>query len=511
MDDQAPIFAFLARPDTHGIDTPVTRIDTHGAVVFLAGPDAYKVKRAVRYPFLDFSTLEKRHAACLGEMAVNGDNAPGLYLGVVPVTRTAESLRLGGSGEVVEWAVHLRRFDETQTLDRLKGAGFAEPLLAALATRIRESHDRAPVRTDPAVTEAFAREARSTLEDLRHGARGLPAPQVAAYADAAGDALRAARPLMEARREAGCIRRCHGDLHLRNIVLIDGAPVLFDAIEFNDAIATCDTLYDLAFLLMDLLHHGLRHEACLLLNRMLWGAADGDIARDVEGLALLPLFLSLRAAIRAKVAFDLAALRGANAEAAEADGRAYFDTARHLLSPDAPPRLVAVGGLSGTGKSTLAARLAPELGAAPGAVHLRSDIERKRLSGCGELDRLPPDAYAPDVTARTYARLRDLAGHALAAGRSVVVDAVHAHPDERAAIAAVARTQGAAFTGLWLEAPADLLRARVEARRNDASDATPEVVDRQERYEIGELAWARLDARLPLPELGRQAATLIRG
>ncbi|OZA78573.1 MAG: hypothetical protein B7X76_10055, partial [Azorhizobium sp. 39-67-5] len=217
------------------------------------------------------------------------------------------------------------------------------------------------------------------------------------------------------------------------------------------------------------------------------------------------------AAIRAKVAFDLAALRGANAEAAEADGRAYFDTARHLLSPDAPPRLVAVGGLSGTGKSTLAARLAPELGAAPGAVHLRSDIERKRLSGCGELDRLPPDAYAPDVTARTYARLRDLAGHALAAGRSVVVDAVHAHPDERAAIAAVARAQGAAFTGLWLDAPADLLRARVEARRNDASDATPEVVDRQGRYEIGELAWARLDARLPLPELGRQAATLIRG
>lgn len=489
MDDAADVLAFLGRPDTYGLTTPVTRIDTHAACVFLAGPDAYKVKRPVRYPFLDFSTLEKRHTACANELAVNRDNAPGLYLGLVPVTRGPQGLALGGDGAVVEWTVHLKRFDETQTLDRLAYAGFSDSLIAALAARIRESHDRAPVHRDPAVTEGFVREARSTLADLAAATGILPGDRTAAYAQAAEARLAALRPLMEARREAGCVRRCHGDLHLRNIVLMDGAPVLFDAIEFNDDIAICDTLYDLAFLLMDLLHRGLDREACLLLNRVLWGAPE--VERQVEGLALLPLFLSLRAAIRAKVACDLARLGGAGARA---EAAAYLATAERLLAPAGPPRLVAVGGLSGTGKSTLAARLAPEMGAAPGAVHLRSDIERKRLLGCAELERLPPEGYSEDATARTYERLRALADLALAAGRSVVVDAVHARPEERAAIEAVARTHGAPFTGLWLEAPAPLLRARVEARRNDASDATPEVVDRQTGYDTGPMDWLRLDA-----------------
>lgn len=500
MDDQAAVLAFLARPDTYPQDAPVTRIDTHAASVFLCGPDAYKVKRAVRYPFLDFSTLQKRQAACAAELAVNRENAPGLYLGLVPVTRGPEGLALGGKGEVVEWTVHLARFDETQTLDRLAGEGFSEPLLAALATRILECHARAPVHREPDVTQAFAREARSTLDDLRQGGTILPPERIAAYADAALAALAAAAPLMEARRAAGCVRRCHGDLHLRNIVLLDGAPVLFDAIEFNEALATCDTLYDLAFLLMDLLHRGLQREACLLLNRLLW--AVPKVERELEGLELLPLFLSLRAAIRSKVALDLARLGGAGAEA---EANAYFATAERLLAVGGPPRLLAVGGLSGTGKSTLAARLAPGFGAAPGAVHLRSDIERKRLLGYGELERLPPEAYAAEVTERTYARLRDLAARALAAGRCVVVDAVHARPEERTAIAAVAQSHGAPFTGLWLEAPADLLRTRVAARRNDASDATPEVVDRQGGYDVGEIDWMKLDARLPLEVIARQA------
>lgn len=504
MDDQAAVFALLQRPETYGRDAPVTRIDTHAASVFLCGPDAYKVKRAVRYPFLDFSTLEKRHAACAAELAVNRENAPGLYLGLVPVTCGPAGLALGGTGEVVEWAVHLARFDETQTLDRLAGAGFPESLLAALATRILESHARAPIHREPEVTQAFAREARSTLDDLRRGAPILPPERIAAYADAALATLAAVTPLMEARREAGGVRRCHGDLHLRNIVLLDGAPVLFDAIEFNEALATCDTLYDLAFLLMDLLHRGLTREACLLLNRLLW--AVPEVERELEGLALLPLFLSLRAAIRAKVALDLARLGGAGAET---EAQAYFATVERLLAAGGPPRLVAVGGLSGTGKSTLAARLAPAFGAAPGAVHLRSDIERKRLLGCGELERLPPEAYGEEVTARTYARLCTLAGLALAAGRSVVVDAVHARPEERTAIAAVAHAHGAAFTGLWLEAPADLLRTRVAARRNDASDATPEVVDRQAGYDIGQMDWTRLDAGGAGEALGDSALRLI--
>lgn len=504
QDDQAAVFAFLEDPATHG-GAPVTRCDTHAASVFLAGPDAYKVKRAVRFPFLDFSTLEKRRAACAAELEVNRANAPLLYLGLLPITRAGDRLALGGTGDVVEWAVHMRRFDETQTLDRLAAHGLPDPLIATLATRILESHARAPRRTGADWTDAFLREARATLADLLE-APGL-LPGVRDYGAALEAALDALAPLLRERGAAGEVRRCHGDLHLRNIALVDGAPVLFDAIEFNEALATCDVLYDLAFLLMDLWHRGLRAPANRLMNRYLWGV--GDPERTLDGLSALPLFLSLRAAIRAKVALDLARVAPDRASAARAEARAYFDTARAVLARREPPLLVAVGGLSGTGKSTLAARLAPPMGGTPGAVHLRSDIERKRLFGCGELERLPQAAYGAEATARTYGRLRDLAAHALKAGRSVVLDAVHARPDERAGVAGLARELGVPFQGLWLDAPRDLLRGRVEARRNDASDATEAVVDLQSGFELGPLDWPRLDASLPPEDLERAAQQVL--
>ncbi|WP_127091549.1 AAA family ATPase [Aquabacter cavernae] len=498
-DDQAAVFALLADPRTHG-GAPVTRIDTHAASVFLAGPDAYKVKRAVRFPFLDFSTLEKRHAACTGEMEVNRANAPMLYLGLVPVTRTPQGLALGGGGEVVEWAVHLRRFDETKTLDRLDPESLTDPLLASLAARILDSHGRAKVRTDPRWIDAFVQEARATLADLMTAGDGLG--PVNAYGADVEQALAVLAPLLRARGTAGAVRRCHGDLHLRNIALVDGAPVLFDAIEFNEAIATCDVLYDLAFLLMDLWHRGLPVPANRLLNRYVWGTPEP--AALLDGLAALPLFLSLRAAIRAKVAVDLARRATDGADTACAEARSYFETARALLAPGGSPLLLAIGGLSGTGKSTLAARLAPGIGGAPGAIHLRSDIERKRLFGCGELERLPPDAYGAEATARTYTQMRTLAAHALKAGRSVILDAVHARPEERSALADLAAAHGAPFHRVWLEAPRDLLHSRVEARRDDASDATAAVVDLQAGFDVGPLDWPRLDAGLPLSDLAQE-------
>jgi aminoglycoside phosphotransferase family enzyme/predicted kinase len=487
--DQREVFAFLADPATHGRPGPVRRIDTHAAVVFLAGADAYKLKRAIRLPFLDQTTLAQRRHACESELRVNRTFTPALYRGVVPITRRGGRLRLGGEGEVVDWAVHMRRFDENQTLDLVAERGeLTADLIAAVATLILDSHaGAAVVPTGAAALEGVIAE---TLEEIVETTEVFPPAAAQALATDMRAAYARNRALLAARARDGRVRRCHGDLHLRNIALVDGAPVLFDAIEFDEAIATIDVLYDLAFAVMDLCERDLVAEANLLLNRYLWGCTD--LGGELAGLAALPLFLSLRAAVHAKID-AIRFLRIEAAPAIRAQAERYFAVAETFLQTR-PPVLVAVGGLSGTGKTTLAAALAPTLGAMPGAVHLRSDIERKRQHGVAELARLPDAAYGAAATERVYAALRAQAAVALGAGQSVVVDAVHAAGPERDAIAAVAAAAGARFHGLWLEAPVDRLVARVGGRHRDASDATAEVVARQAGFAVGDIRWTRLDA-----------------
>ncbi|WP_341990022.1 AAA family ATPase [Azorhizobium sp. AG788] len=490
--DQSAVFAFLANPASHKGGAPVTRIDTHGAAVFLVGQDAYKVKRAVAFPFMDFSTLEKRRIACQEEIAVNRPNAPDLYLEALPVVRGDGGLHLGGTGEVLDWVVHMRRFDETQTLDRVAMTeGLSPALLADLACVIATAHARAPrCAPDFDPVAELADVLADNADAFAAAPEIFPASEASALAEAARAALVRCTPVLQERAAAGYVRRCHGDLHLRNIARIGGHPVLFDAIEFNPALATCDVLYDLAFLLMDLCERDFRAQANIVLNRYLWAA---DLDTHYSGLAALPLFLSTRAAIRAKVGAPAAAgLSGAAKASAIDDARAYFRAASSFLH-DGPPHLVAVGGLSGTGKTTLAFGLAPELGPQPGAVVLRSDIERKALAGVAETERLPPSAYTAAATQAVYDRLRHRASLALAAGRSVIVDAVHARADERIAIADVAKRAGISFTGLWLEAPVDTLRDRVSRRHGDASDADAAVVAQQARYDLGPITWRTID------------------
>jgi predicted kinase len=275
--------------------------------------------------------------------------------------------------------------------------------------------------------------------------------------------------------------------------------VLFDAIEFNDEIATLDTLYDLAFLLMDLDRREQRAAANAVFGRYLWRSRS---ASDLDALAALPLMLALRAGIRAMVAADLARQQtGDAAERSGAEAKTYFTAALGYLMIHRP-RLIAVGGLSGTGKSSLAAVLAPLLVPSPGALHLRSDLERKALFGAEPTDRLGAEAYAGEVTARVYAGIADQARRALGAGHPVIADAVYARPEERAAIEQVARDAGVAFDGLWLTAAAGELKRRVAGRLGDASDATPAVVERQLQLETGIIGWRALDAG------GSSAATL---
>lgn len=501
FEDQNEVFAFLGDPSTHALAGNVTRIDTHGAVVFLAGRDVYKVKRAVLFPFMDFSTLEKRRAACENEIAVNRINAPELYLGVVPIRRAARRLEIGGTdGDIVEWAVHLRRFDETKTLDRLAERGELDLSIAAqLAEIIFAAHQRAPRRGGGA-TEDFRRRLEDTLAGLTEAEDVFAPAAVAALGTRFRAAYEAHEALLRTRERQGKVRRCHGDVHLRNIVLEDGRAVLFDAIEFDDAIATIDILYDLAFVLMDLWQRGFRAHANLLFNRYLWLSSEDEI----EGLAALPLFLALRAAIRARVTAALRKLDPGEREVRAREAWQFFAAAEDFLAPRAP-RLVGIGGLSGSGKSALGQALAAEIGQAPGAVHLRSDIERKKLCGVDEAKRLPPAAYRPQISEEVYRKLRELAGAALRAGQSVIVDAVHARPEERDALAAVAASAAVPFLGLWLDAPVETLVARVAARMNDASDATPEVVREQTRFAPGRLDWMRLDADRSLAALTQDA------
>lgn len=506
---QDEVFGFLSDPQTHGIGTPVQRIDTHGAAVFLAGDDAYKVKRAVRYPFLDFSTLEKRKAACETEIAVNRGNAPDIYIGAVAIVRDGGSLRIGGRGEIVEWAVHMRRFDESRTLDRIADRG--EPMLElipALTDAVLASHRRAPERRGEGPVAALLRHAADTVRDLEQTNDVLKEVGAGDVTRDLAARLNGIEQLMQRRSRDGHVRHCHGDLHLRNIVMIGERPVLFDALEFDETMAVCDVLYDLAFLLMDFWHRGLRAEANLIANRYLWGCADE--AAEIEGLAALPAFMALRAAIRAKVAIEAARLGGDGAAKAAVEAGRYLDTARECLS-ERPARLVAIGGRSGTGKSTLAAKLSSGLGRPPGAVHLRSDIERKRLFKANEFDRLPDEAYKPEATRLVYGRLAELSEIALRAGQSVLADAVHLRESERARIEAVAAGAGAEFTGLWLEAPKDVLTQRVRNRRNDASDATAEVVAAQAAQDAGTVGWRRLDSSKDMGRLAAEAKGLIGG
>ena len=504
---QAFVVALLGDPATYGLSAGgVKRIDTHGAHVFLAGERVYKIKRAVKYPYLDYSSLELREAACRTELEVNRRFAPELYLGVVPIMRRGGRLALGGAGEPVEWAVEMRRFRETLE-QAAKRDGIGDALARALGEAVAAAHRTIPV----VAAEPWIGALGKYVDDAAAAFRG--APEVIAAKDGAAliEALRASldriRPLLAARGEAGFVRRGHGDLHLRNVAVIDGQPVLFDAIEFDPLIASGDVLYDLAFLLMDLVDRKLDRAANIVFNRYLLAAGADE---HVDALAALPFFLALRATIRARVALDKRELvEGKERAKAEDEAHEYRALAARLIAPP-KPRLVAVGGLSGTGKSALAAALAAFLLPAPGAVHLRSDIERKRLFNVNETERLPEAAYSQAATARVYARLQDLVRRTLRAGHSAIVDAVHARAEERDAIESVAKQAGASFDGIWLEAALDTRVARVGARMADASDADAKVVHEQEKFDAGAISWRKVEAGSDLTEVTSAARAALK-
>lgn len=478
------------------VPAPDDMIETHVSRVFLTGDRAWKLKKAIALPYVDFSTLEKRRVACEREVVLNRRTAPQLYLGCHAVYRDAMGkLSFDPRGAPVEWLVEMRRFDTRKTLDRLLADGAVTPaMIVALAADIAAFHARA----EPMQREATEMVAQTVaLNDAAFAslpAGALPAETLAAFRAALQAEIERRRPTLLLRRADGRMRHGHGDLHLRNIAVIDDRPVLFDCLEFDDDLAAIDTLYDLAFLLMDLVQQRRGDLASLVLSTWL------EAMPDDAGIALLPLYVALRAAIRCHIA--------ALTEAGRVEAARYLTLACQALTPP-PPRLILVGGLSGTGKTTLARALAPDFGGPCGAVILRSDTIRKALHNVPVLQRLPKDSYTPDSSRRVYATLLERARILLQGGASVILDAVYGKPDEREAAAALAREMGCRCDGLWLTAAPEILTARVAVRCNDASDATEDVVLWQLQHLSPPADWKPVDAGAGPEETLRRAKAVL--
>ncbi len=460
----------------------VDLVQTHISWVLLAGDFAYKIKKPLKLPFLDFSTLEQRRDCCVDELRLNRRFAPDIYLGVLGIFNTPQDPRFGGPGTAIEYAVKMRRFDEAGRLDRVCARGALGPThLSDLADTLVAFHAEAAIAPPDSrfgsPHEVLA-PALDNFHDLSrllpHAANQVRLDSLRVWTEAQFKQL---APLMQARKVAGCVRECHGDLHLANLALIDGRVRLFDCLEFNEDLRWIDVASEFAFTYIDLLDH---HQPGLA-----GWFVDEVFSRggDYEAALVLRFYAVYRALVRAKVA----AIRAAQTQRDNNQAATYIALAERLMAPPAP-RLVITHGLAGCGKTVASSQL---LQSDPHAftLRLRSDVERRRLFGLAATHRsgsgIDAGIYAADGHLRTYGRLLELAGKLLHAGWSVIVDAAFLKRAERASFHALASDIGARFGILAPQAAPAVLRQRIQARHalgRDASEATVEVLEQQMRW-----------------------------
>lgn len=463
------------------------KIETGCAWVFLAGDTAFKVKKRVDLGFLDYSTLDLRFWALERELRFNRAATSDIYRAVRKITRAAGGgLELDGAGDVVEYALEMRRFDEGAVLSAQPWAVDGR-LAEAMGREVAGVHARAELRPQGGGGKALKYTIDSNAKLIRELAPKLGRDRVEALIAATDAEYFRCEALLDARRDAGFARQCHADLHLGNILLEDGRPVLFDCIEFNDILSDIDVQYDLAFLLMDLDFRRRRDAAVRVLSAYVDEGLRHFDRKLLDGLAALPLMMAVRAGVRTHVQAHSGDIEAASA---------YLDAGLRHLSPP-PPKLAAVGGLSGSGKSTFARLVAPGLGASPGAVVLRTDEIRKRLLGVAPTAALPATVYSPSFYNEVYDTLFADARALLDAGRAVVVDATFIQPELRARAEALAKDAGVPFHGVWLEAEPEVLAQRIEGREGDASDATVATLRMQLERDVGPINWVRVDASGP--------------
>ncbi|MBB5216988.1 AAA family ATPase [Parapusillimonas granuli] len=456
----------------HG--APPVLLRTHASSIILAGDHAYKLKRPVRLPFLDFSTLALRRRFLQLELELNRRTAEALYLDVLPITGSFEQPEVGGSGEAVEWVLRMRRFDPDGGFDVLARQGrLTRAHMESLAAHIADFHLRLPPipRAEVPAKNAWDWAAES-LDEIAGGPNpprfeaGLGVPELRA---ALAGAYAGLAPLRERRIAEGWVREGHGDLHLGNIVEWRGRVLAFDALEFDPALRRIDVINDISFTFMDLCANACAPLAWRLMNEYV------ERTGDYEGLRLLYAYAAAKALVRAKLC-----LLGQPGAAAFSK---YWDLAWSFARPPERRRLILTMGLSGSGKSTVAGLLAERLG----AVRIRSDVERKRLAGMAALDRpaAPAELYNQASNARTYDRLSRLAELLLGAGFPVILDAAFLRHDEREAMRRLAEGLGIPFAVVECRAGAPVMLQRVLQRaqaQTDPSDATPQVLKLQESY-----------------------------
>jgi len=458
----------------------IVHIETHISHVLLAGDYAYKIKKPVNLGFLDFSTAEKRHFYCEEELRLNGRLAPQLYLAVVPITGSYDSPALGGSGPVLEYAVKMRRFDQGGLLSTLPLQG---DLPERVAERVAAFHTSIPpVAAEEAfgTPEAVLDPMLANFQVIRsHGCEEGVLKRLKVLEDWTLNRHRLLTPYLGQRRAAGQVRECHGDMHRGNIALDRGEILIFDGIEFNPALRWIDTQSELAFLLMDLEQAGEWEAARRLLNRYL------ELTGDYAGLVLLNFYQVYRALVRTKVLVIRLRQDDLSSEERERDRRARDDYL-HLAEGYTlarQPCLLLLSGVSGSGKS----RLGLGLRAALPLIHLRSDIERKRLFGFNELDStqaagIEAGIYTAEAGALTYRRLLQLATQVVDAGYSPLVDATFLRQAQRAPFLTMASERGLACRVLACEAPVEVLMERLTRRAaqgGDPSEAGVEVLQTQ--------------------------------
>jgi len=460
----------------HPVKEPIQLMQTHVSYVFLTGDYAYKVKKPVNFGFLDFSTLEARQHFCLEEIQMNRQNAPEIYLEVLPITQTDNQFELNGSGQTVEYALKMREFPQDDLFISLFEQGkLTEAQMEELGKIVAQFHAKAQTSDYIRRFGEVSQVRQAIDENYQQTEKYIGGPQTKQQFEETKqftDAFFANEPeLFKRRIQDNKIRECHGDLHLRNICLWKNKIQLFDRIEFNEPFRFVDVMYDIAFAVMDLEARGRKELGNAFLNTYV------EQTGDWEGLQVLPLYLSRQAYVRAKVTSFLLddpgvpedVKKGAMKTAADYYRLAWNYTQQHQ------GKLILMSGLSGSGKTTVARHLARQLG----AIHLRSDAVRKHLGGISLEEKGGAELYTEAMNQKTYERLLELGIKLAKQGWTVILDAKYDREALRTNAIAQGKNQQLPVQIIYCTAPEEILRDRLLARTGDVSDATADLLSQQ--------------------------------